>query len=291
MGLWLTSLLACIPELPLLDDPCSTWPDGGGLYRLPIDEGGKKRKPYVYVPGKKGPRDVIYVLHGLGMDGPSMVEITGVLQDADRLNVVIVYPEGTGFPRQWNAGPLFRQKYDDVAFLEALAGEIDTRVCARRHFALGFSNGSMMAQRWACEGDSLDAFGGAEGPLMTKSCEGDPVPMRIYQGTLDDVVPIDGGVNKAGLRGPSLDASMAFWEARNLCTDDPPTVTVDGDTTCTAFACAAPTEQCVIQGWPHQWPGGTNASLTDADATTELLKFFHRAVPLEEEPPPDDTGI
>jgi polyhydroxybutyrate depolymerase len=293
LGLWLTSLLGCLPELPLLEDPCAAWPDGGGLYRLPIDEDGKKRKPYVYVPGKKGPRDVIYVLHGLGMDGPSMVEVTGVLEEADRLNLVIVYPEGTGFPRQWNASALFEQDHDDVAFLELLASELEPRVCARRQFAMGFSNGAMMAQRWACEGEALDAFGGAAGPLMTKTCEGDPVPMRTYQGELDAVVPIEGGVNSSGLKGPSLDESMAFWRARNLCTGAEPTVTVEGDTTCTAFDCAAPTEACVIEGWGHQWPGGRNASLTDANATVELLQFFNRAVPFgDDDPtPPSDTGI
>jgi polyhydroxybutyrate depolymerase len=275
-------LAACLPDLPTVSDPCGAWPDGGGLYRLPFEApDSRTRHPYVYVPSGKGPRDVVFLLHGRGSSGPSMAEVTGFLDEADRRNLVLVYPNGLGFPKEWNAGPQFRQTQDDVAFLESLAAELDDRVCARRRVAVGFSNGMMMAHRWACEGEALDAIGGSAGPLMTKSCGGDPMPMRQYQGAADPVIPIDGGPS-FGVQVPSLSSSMALWRERNQCDASEPEVTVTGDTTCTRWQCAAPTEQCVVAGWPHRWPGGVNGASTDADATAALLEFFRTSVPLDD---------
>lgn len=287
----LLSLVGCIPDLPVLGDPCAAFPDGGGLYRVAVDEpDARTRHPYVYVPAGEGPRDVVYLLHGRGSNGPAMAEITGYLDEADLRNVVIVYANGLGFPREWNAGPQFGQGQDDVAFLEDLAAEVTPQVCGRRQLAVGFSNGMMMAHRWACEGTVLDAIGGSSGPLMTKTCVGDPVPVRQYQGDADTIVPLDGGISY-GIRVPPLSDTMAIWRERNGCTDDPPTVTTTGDTTCTAWRCEVPTEQCVIAGWGHLWPGGSNTVRTDADATDALLQFFRTAVPLaDDDPPLTDTG-
>ncbi len=286
---FLVVLSGCIPDLPVLDDPCGRWPDGGGLYRidLPADD-SRTRHPYVYVPSGAGPRDVIFLLHGRGANGPSMAEVTGMVAEADARNLVLVYPNGLGFPREWNAGPQFRQTQDDVAFLDDLAEQVDGLVCGRRRIAVGFSNGMMMAHRWACDSDAVDAIGGAAGPLMIDRCAGEPLPMRQYQGDADTIIPIDGGVS-FGVKVPALAWSMERWRTRNACTDEPPTVTVTGDTTCTAWQCAAPTEQCVVAGWPHAWPGGTNGVRTDADATENLLRFFRDAVPVEE-PGTTDTG-
>jgi polyhydroxybutyrate depolymerase len=281
----------CIPGLPVLEDPCGEFPDGGGLYRLDLEApDSRDRSPYVYVPSGSGPRDVIYLLHGRGANGPAMAEASGLLAEADQRNLVIVYPNGLGFPREWNAGPGFRQTQDDVAFLDSLADEIDARVCGRRALSMGFSNGMMMAHRWSCEGRSLDAIGGASGPLMVPSCGGEPMPMRQYQGDADTIVPIDGGVT-FDIQVPPLEASMAVWRERNGCSEDPPAVTSSGDTTCTTWSCAAPTEQCVIAGWGHVWPGGTNAARTDANATVRLLEFFRENVPAGDETAATDTGV
>ena len=284
-------LVGCLTDLPVVDDPCGEWPEPG-LFRVrqePSDT--HTRRPYVYVPSGEGPRDLVFLLHGGGSNAPDFAEVTGMLDFAEKLNTVVVYPDALGFPSGWNAGPQYGFDQDDLGFLEALANDLDTRLCGRRKVALGFSNGAMMAHRWACEGTELDAIGVSSGPLMLDGCDGDfPLPVRHYHGEADTVVPIDGGVSFR-TKVPPLDDTIEAWKVRNQCSEAF-TETVTGDTTCRKWDCAAPTEFCTIADWPHMWPGGVNASRTDADATTALLGFFDRNVPRgdEDEGTPTDTG-
>lgn len=283
-GLAIASIApGCLSELPVLDDPCIEWPDPG-LFRVKIDEPSEPlRKPYVYVPKSKGPRDLVILLHGGGMSGPKFEEVTGFEDLADRDGLVVVYPNGLGWPvRSWNAGERYGDdgNHDDVAFLDDVISDVYPKVCGGRVLVAGFSNGSMMAQRWACQGKvPLDGVGASSGPLLYDSCEGDPLPIRYYHGKQDPVVPIDGG-SARGLDYPSIDESMAVWRTRNRCSDDPPVVTVDGDTTCSEWKCEASTVQCVIDGWPHQWPGGIHATATDANATGAIWDWFATAAPV-----------
>ena len=283
-------LAGCLRDLPDLADPCAPFPDPG-LYRTKIERpDSRKRDPYVYVPGSAGPRDLVVLLHGAGMNGPDMADISGFVPLADREGFVVVYPNGLGWPlRDWNAGEAYDNGVDDVAFLDALVEQVSPKVCGARVFAAGFSNGSMMAQRWACEGESVDAVGGASGPLMVGGCGSGPVPVRYYHGTADPTVPIAGGEGST-LRDvvfPSADAAMGVWREVNGCAPAGETVETTGDTTCTTYACQAPTVQCVIDGWGHRWPGGAAAArTTSAGATGALWTFFDASVPRADSTPP-----
>lgn len=269
-------LAGCIPELPDLEDPCAAWPEPG-LYRAILDPADSRtRKPYVYVPNSTGPRQVVVLLHGSAMSGPKMTEATGFLQLADQEGFVLVYPNGLGWPlRDWNAGPDYDNGTDDVDFLDALIDEVSPKVCGDRVLGTGFSNGAMMVQRWGCQGQKVDAIAPSSGPLLIGGCaQGEPMPIRYYHGTADDVVPVDGGGN--GIRGvdfPSAQETIDIWKQRNRCTGEP-TVTTNGDTTCSSWACDAPTELCLVEGWGHKWPGGVNSGQTNAGATQAIWEWF-----------------
>ena len=133
-----------------------------------------------------------------------------------------------------------------------------------------------MVHRWGCEGTQVDAIAPVSGTLMVDTCQGPPVPVRHYHGTDDPVVPGDGSPGKGihDIVYTSVDDTMAAWRERNLCSDDDPKITITGDTTCTQWICAAPTEQCWIEGWGHRWPGGPNRSQTDANATLAIWEWF-----------------
>jgi polyhydroxybutyrate depolymerase len=275
-------LAGCLKDLPEVEDPCALYADPG-LYRTHVDRpDSRERDPYVYVPGSVGPRDLLVLLHGAGMNAVDMADVSGFLPLADRDGFVVVYPNGLGWPlRDWNAGEAYDNGVDDVAFLDALVREVSPKVCGGRVFAVGFSNGSMMAQRWACEGETVDAVGGSSGPLLVEGCRERTVPIRYYHGLNDAVVPPDGGAGTT-LRDvvfPSVDASMAVWQETNGCTEGGETVEVTGDTTCTTFSCQAPTVRCLVDGWAHRWPGGLSSDATDADATGALWEFFDTSVP------------
>jgi TRAP-type uncharacterized transport system fused permease subunit len=122
-----------------------------------------------------------------------MEEITKFEGLADAEKFVLVYPNGLGWPqRTWNAGPGFESEADDVWFLDSLTRIVQDRVCGRRVLATGFSNGAMMAHRWACAGkEPPDALVVAGGGLLVDECkETVPTPMRHYHGTEDQIVPL-----------------------------------------------------------------------------------------------------
>ncbi|MEQ1564370.1 MAG: hypothetical protein ABMA64_01945 [Myxococcota bacterium] len=275
---WLAAA-GCLSDLPDLSDPCAPWPDPG-MFRVSIDEPNEpNRRPYVYVPGTEGPREVVVLLHGGGMSGPKIAEVTGYQTKAEQEGFVLVYPNGLGWPiRHWNAGPGFGDT-DDVKFLDDLLAEILPKVCGDRVLATGFSNGAMMAHRWACETEGfVDVVGVSSGPLLLDQCDGPPMPMRHYHGVLDPIVPIEGGEGHGEVY-PGVEEMAAVWRKRNLCADGEPEFREDGDTTCASWDCAAPTEVCLIDGWRHMWPGGIHAAETEADATDALWDFFleHRS--------------
>jgi polyhydroxybutyrate depolymerase len=281
LALALALVPGCIPELPDLADPCARWPDPG-RFEVKVDEEGDggTRKPYVYVPAGEGPRPIVVLLHGGGMNGTDIVDVTGFRDLADRQGFVLVYPNGLHWPvRYWNVGPGYGDT-DDVGFLDDVVAEVSPKVCGAEVYASGFSNGAMMAQRWACQTSGrVDAVGVSSGPLMVDDCDGPPVPILAYHGKADTVVPWKGGEGEGGHTYVSEEDSMAIWRARNLCTDADPVFSTDGDTTCESWSCAAPTEICLIDGWAHQWPGGVHASQTDADATNAVWAFFQQAAP------------
>ena len=289
-------LSGCLPSLPNLDDPCGPWPDASRLYRVSV-EADQSRRPYIYVPSTDpGPRDIVMLLHGAGATGPKFEEVAQYEALADAKGFVLIYPNGLGWPlRTWNAGPGFESEADDVAFLDEIVRELSPKVCGRRVFAAGFSNGAMMAHRWGCEGElPPDAISVASGPLMVSDCgKAVPTPVRHYHGTEDTIVPMQGGegTTKTGIVFPSVFEMMDTWREINECSDAEPDMWQNGDTECASWKCAVPTELCLINGWPHLWPGGIRSSGTDADVTSASWDFFDLSVPIEAlGESPEDTG-
>jgi len=279
----LASLLlgACIPRLPVVDDPCATWEEPG-LFRLVVaPDDSKKRDALVYVPASEGPRDLVFSLHGGGMTASSMRDVAQWESLADRDGFVVVYPEGLatllGF-RYWSAWK-DRERKDDVAYLDLVAREARAQLCGDRVLATGFSNGGMMTSRWGCQGKQPNALVTAAGPLMTPddSCDGDPRPIRAYHGTADETVPYEGGPGNGrfAVDYRSAEESIAVFRERNQCSEAEPEVILErGDTTCVAWDCVAATELCTVEGFGHMWPGGANHGSTQANATGDAWLWF-----------------
>ncbi len=284
--LLLLAAIGCVTGLPEVGDPCAQWQDPG-LYTHKTEVDGKKRKAYVWVPATEGPRDVVVALHGAGQTARQFSEVSQFIKRAEAQNFVAVYPQGLAFLwlHGWNAGECCgnvdepQRDAADVAFLEQLTREVSDLTCGDRVLATGFSNGGMMAHRWGCEGTEVDAVVAASGQLAWKGdCTGDPLPVRHYHGTADPKVSLESEDGKL-----SVDETMAIWRERNACLDQPPEVTVDGPMTCSVWSCDAPTEQCLIEGWDHRWPGGGNAGAlgNGIDVTQEAIDFLWDSQPVQ----------
>lgn len=278
----LAGLMGCgvfVPALPEVADPCAEWA-APGLYDVRLDTTDGTRRPMVYVPASKGPRDLVVLLHGAGGNGRGMLDVTAFRKAADEEGFVVLIPNGQGFPtRAWNAdddpdGADLEADADDVSFLDRLVDEVSPQVCGARTLGVGFSNGAMMVHRWGCESTVVDAVAPVAGPLLLDACPGPPRPLLGLHGTADEVVPIDGGEGGFGYTFPAIDETIGEWRRRNQCAPDPAEVVRNGDTTCTFYDCAVSTAFCRIEAWPHRWPGGANTELTEADATRRIWDWF-----------------
>lgn len=156
---------------------------------------------------------VVVVLHGLGGTGADAAAGFGF---ADVDGVLVAAPDGVD--RSWNAGaccgPAHERGVDDVARLDALVANLVAHHGAdpRRVYAVGFSNGAMMAYAWACRSRTLAGIGVVSGALVTPCPDPGPVAVVAVHGYADRSVPIGGGVGALSATGfdyPSLAESLA----------------------------------------------------------------------------------
>lgn len=195
---------------------------------------------------------------------------------ADRDGFEVVYPNGYG--RFWNAGlccglPKDR-KVNDVEFLHRLTEQLVATdgVDPRRVYAVGMSNGAMMAYAWACaHPDDVAGIGAVAGALVT-SC--DPAPAMTVvaiHGSADRSVPINGGVGPKSVSKynyPALSQTLAPFLAADGCLPTP-TRTEKAPVQLNTWSCASDRSilLAVVNGMGHDYPGAR-----PADAVKRVLR-------------------
>lgn len=243
------------------------------------------------------------MLHGRYGTGIETEEHTHLTAIADREGFVVVYPDG--IDRSWHdrreQGPAAEKHVDDVAFISTLIDTMvrEQNVDAKRVYVAGISNGAVMTFRLACElSEKITAVGAVIGFLpengATECKPTHPMPLVMFAGTEDPLVPYNGG-ELPGHRGKvlSAEATRARFAELNGC---PPAQTPihynrvsDDETSVTEIAhtgCAGNTEVRLfsIEGGGHTWPGGPQylpksrigRVSRELDMSEELWKFFSR---------------
>jgi polyhydroxybutyrate depolymerase len=234
-------------------------------------------------------------LHGGGGNGGGLDRLTRFHALADRERLVVVSPNG--FERHWNDGRVAGD-VDDVGFVAALidclAGWLP--IDRARVFAVGISNGAMMAARLASElPDRVAAFGQVAGTVAADAQAwwrpGRPVPLIQIHGSGDTILPYAGGAVRARRRGGpdrgqvlGVDA-WADLVATNNAAGAPTVTRVGPDVSVRAWR--GPTPQSDIEFWRvegggHTWPGGIQylpagiiGPTTDTfDATAAIWRFL-----------------
>jgi polyhydroxybutyrate depolymerase len=269
-----------------------------------IASGGSTRTFHVYLPSgysteKRWP--LVFVIHGAGGQGPGMERLAHYDNFADANGIIAVYPDGIA--RGWNDGRMTRRiqraDVDDVAFFSAMLDKLESEysVDAARVYATGISNGGFMSFRLGCD---LAARFAAVAPdaatlsvnLSTSCNMARPVPLLMMNGTLDPLVPYEGGeVVGGGGEILSAAASAKAWARMNKCSPDAHVETIspkaaEGLTTrTTAYdgcAGAATVILYTIVGGGHTWPGGMQylpaavigKTSREFDANEVTWKFF-----------------
>lgn len=279
-----------------------TFPDN-----MNLRTGKYQRHFLIHLPeggGKDQPRPLVVVLHGAFSTAREMENWSGWSQLADREGFIVIYPEGIGllgFLQHWNAGhccgKAVEDDWDDVAFIEAAIDEVSIQYGVDKHrvFLVGFSNGGMMAYRFAAERPTRLAAVAAVAAAIGSRVAPDqpewllpspdrPVPVLIMHGTADKNVPFEGGKVSAREYRP-VSAAINFWTSANRCVGGP--IQKDyfgGLVTEESWADTSGRNMVLayrIRDWGHQWPGGTftknlpeHHNLKEFDAAQVIWRFF-----------------
>jgi polyhydroxybutyrate depolymerase len=257
-----------------------------------LDSGGRTRTYFIHVPPTydgKTPWPLVFMLHGGGQSPESAERMSGMSEEADRRNFLVVYPSGTGRLKSmptWNSGACCTyasdNHVDDIGYLRSLIEKLarDFAVDRQRIYVTGISNGGMMSYRAACElADEIASIAPVEGAQDIECRPSKPVSVIVFHGTSDRLVPFDGGSTPFQIGSRRSDASVAdtvlFWVKRDGCVAKPKhqetsAVHIDVYSGCdngTAVALYA------IQGGVHAWPG-TRVSRNSVPATSLIWGFF-----------------
>ena len=181
----------------------------------------------IVLPWRQGPAPTIIVLHGQTSTAAWTAENSGFGDTAAAHRFTAVFPQG--IRKQWNDGREARAAdIDDVGFLHRLVTALVGRGIAdpKQIYIAGISNGGMMTFRMLCEASEL--FAGAATVIANMparigaSCAPrKPMPVVMFNGTADPLVPYDGGgVGFLGGRGSvwAAEETAEFMADVNACT-------------------------------------------------------------------------
>lgn len=300
-------LSACSLErfrrMEITDAPAPTvGPHPSGASQASIEVGGRSRTFHVFIPSaldRAQPAALVVLLHGGRGSGDTIDSLTRLNAVAEREGFITVAPDGVD--GNWNDGrdvdnTPANDSIDDVGFLVAMVDNISSRnhVDQHRVFAMGTSNGAMMANRLACEHpDRFAAVGlvAGMGPEQfgTTCTSHEPVSVISVHGTADPLVPYNGAVGRFSQVGTvvAVDALAEYWASRDTCESTPTTTDVSPTVLSRVWTCpAASLAFYRVEGGGHTLPGGprylskriigdTDASI---DATDLIWQFFKQAV-------------
>ena len=250
---------------------------------------GRERDYRLHVPESIGdePVALVVALHGGGGSAEQFAGENGLEDLADEEGFVVVHPEGISQRVErlhtWNAGnccgAAAEEGVDDVAFIRAVVDEVAGAlpIDPDQVFAIGHSNGGMLAYRLACEAaDVFAAVGLQAGALGIDTCEPvAPVSLIHVHGTADTNVPLEGGVG-SGVAGvafrPTLESLMAV-RAPQGCDEEPVEATdaANPDLSTTTWPCpdGVQVQLALVDGGAHGWFGGSRASRRDGDVSVD----------------------
>lgn len=274
---------------------------GSSTHRITVD--GRIRTFRLYRPASlslSSPVPLVVMLHGALGSGQQAETAYGWNAAADRHGFVVAYPNG--LHRSWAVsadccGRPARDGVDDVAFVDATVAAIAAGlpIDPSRVYAVGMSNGGMLAYRLACATRTFAAIGVVAGKLLGPCPAPAPISLIHIHGTADNLVRYDGGPGRfdnggvgsfpVSIGGAAVPDQIDRWRRTARCAA--PRVRAAGSVTTSAARCPGgrDVELITIAGAGHQWPGaapltaterllGLDPPATALSATESIWRFF-----------------
>ena len=272
-----------------------------GTYKHKIDRrvNGFRRSYLIHIPknyDQSKPTPLVVALHGGFDKAKKMARQTEFSELADREGFIVLYPNGItlfGWLQHWNAryccGKAMKDGIDDLGFVDGLIEQAQAHlnIDSKRIYMVGYSNGGMLAYLFASEEpEILAAVAILSSTIGIKSSEPErqitapmhPVPMIIFHGREDEIIPYEGGQpsGKKSQNYISVSDSALFWAENNGCTKP---VTVEHQFENRVLKqiwseCEDGSETILftIEGWNHDPP---TRRFTGKLSATDPLKDFH----------------
>jgi polyhydroxybutyrate depolymerase len=268
-------------------------PHAAGEFDETIMLGGLERKYILHIPTgydgmKRAP--IVLLLGGLALDSRIMLDYTGMGAVADREGFILVSLEGSGEPLHWNYAHV-PGGADDVGSARDLLAKLGSELCIdpTRTFATGFSSGSAMAERLACDiPDVIAAVGLVE--QLSVDCE-PKTPLIVFHGEQDQLVPFAGGGENEPVEGggsfPPVRETVRTW-AQSLGCDAGAAVVMSPaeHVELTSYQGCRDVDRAVLlyvtENGGHAWPGAAKyadpATTTQEIDASELIWQFFSAI-------------
>ena len=240
---------------------------------------GRLRSYLLFAPStinSMKPAPLVIALHG-GLGSAAQFEgNSGLNEFAESNGFYVVYPNGISaienqaILQTWNAGDCCglasKNNVDDVAFIKILVKQLKSSysIDPRRVFAIGHSNGGMLAYKLACElSDEISGIGVQSASLGINQCQPTfPVSVVHIHGTSDNNFPIDGGVGSgiAGVPFRSARFAVDSLATSNKCEASPETSKIKENADLVIYSwkkCASYVgiRYIIVDGASHAWMG------------------------------------
>lgn len=289
---------------------------GPRLQQLTLTVDGQERRAILALPkaapakkGQAAPKlPLVIFLHGAGGSASQAMRQTNLAERATAAGFLAVFPEGLGPPggngegQTWNAwmccGYARDQRVDDLSFLSALMGRLkaDFGADPRRVYLAGFSNGAMLASRFALERPGVAAALVSVAGYLPCDAEAPtaPLPVLVIHGDRDGVARFGPTAAHPATGRYCEDyparAQVDFWvRGMNL---SPKAQVQDAKKSPARVEEYGPAKKggralvrfVIAKGGGHAWPGGTreryrycDLPTAGVDATGLMLNFFRNA--------------
>lgn len=268
-----------------------------------ITTSGETREYLLHVPARydaRRPMPLVLSMHAGGTWPAQQMHLSRWNRLADESGFLVIYPAGTpqllGVARTWRTFGHGPSPGPDVQYISDLLDEVESKynIDPSRIYATGMSNGAGLAFVLACRLSGRIAAVGLVAPAQSLPPDGcrptRPVPVMVFHGDADPIVPYQGGrlgdpLNPVKPLLPRIESFVSEWARRNGCSSaDPRVTTVASDVERLEYpGCArdAAVILYTVKGGGHTWPGGkplpkwwVGPTTTSIAATAEFWRFF-----------------